>query len=225
MSTPTVPLPDPPSVEDSLLPSGHGLGLRQEVLDESSLAIVEVDMQRRIRYANPAALRLLGAPANYLGLCLDLVFVDEASKKRVDKEIERRRAGFIGNYRVIARRLSDGHQIPLQITGFPISDERGEVVIGLGLLRSLEQQELTEAIRQLNRPGSESRRTAQRACSNFAARDSVRAHVHLPHEQRHESRQAVLLVNGARPYASLQALVGAHGRHETVVCHGLEHHS
>ena len=81
MSTPTVPLPDPPSVEDSLQPSGHSLGLRQEVLDESSLAIVEVDMQRRIRYANPAALRLLGAPANYFGLSLDLVFVDEGSKK------------------------------------------------------------------------------------------------------------------------------------------------
>lgn len=155
MSTPTVPLPDPPSVDDSLLPSGHSLGLRQEVLDESSLAIVEVDLQRRIRYANPAAIRLLGAPANCLGLSLDLLFVDEGSRKRIDREIERRRAGFIGNYRVIARRLSDGHEIPLQITGFPISDERGEVVIGLGLLRSLEQQELTEAIRQLNRPGQD----------------------------------------------------------------------
>ncbi len=158
MSTPTVPLPtstpgrDAPSVNDSVVPSLLSLGLRQEVLDESSLAIVEVDMERRIRYANPSAIRLLGVPADYLGLSLDLVFVDESSRKQVDQEIERRRAGFIGNYRVIARRLSDGREIPLQITGFPVTDERGEVVIGLGLLRSLEQQELTDAIRQLNRP-------------------------------------------------------------------------
>jgi PAS domain S-box-containing protein len=157
--TPTVPLPisptglDAPSVDDFMVRTLHSLGLRKEVLEESSLAIVEVDMQRRIRYANPSALRLLGAPADYLGISLDLVFVDERSKKMVDQELGRRRAGFIGNYRVVARRLSDGHEIPLQITGFPIMDERGEVVIGLGLLRSLEQQELADAIRQLNRPG------------------------------------------------------------------------
>jgi len=127
-----------------------GLGPRREVLEQSSLAIVEVDMQVRIRYANPTAIRLLGAPANYLGLSLDL---DEKSKKLVEQEIARRRAGFIGNYRVITRRFSDKREIPLEITGFPVQDERGQVVISLGVLRSLEQQELTEAIRQLNRPG------------------------------------------------------------------------
>ena len=140
-------------MDESIASGSHSFGLRQSVIEESSLAIVEVDMQRRIRYANPAAIRLLGAPADYLGLSLDLVFVDESSKKLVDREIERRRAGFIGNYRAVAKRLSDGHEIPLQITGFPVTDEHGEVVIGLGLLRSLEQQELTNAIRQLNQPG------------------------------------------------------------------------
>jgi len=144
---------DPSSVDDATVSSPHGFGLRQEVLEESSLAIVEADMQRRILYANPAAIRLLGLPPNCAGISLDQIFVDEKSKKLVDKEIERRRAGFIGNYRVTVRRLSDGHEIPLQITGLPITDERGQVVIGLGLLRSLEKQELSESIRQLNRPG------------------------------------------------------------------------
>src|SRR5204862_837634 len=45
------------------------------------------------------------------------------------------------------------HEIPLQITGIPITDDRGKVVIALGLLRSLEKQELANALRQLNRPG------------------------------------------------------------------------
>ena len=162
MPTPTVPqVSQPTSIPgltttraDELIALAQlTLGPRREVLDDSSLPIVEIDMQRRIRYANPAAIRLLGAPANYLGLSLDLVFVDEGSKQLIDKEIERRRQGFIGNYRVKARRLSDRREIPLEITGFPIADERGQVVISLGLLRSLEQQELTDAIRQLNRPG------------------------------------------------------------------------
>src|SRR4029453_1014945 len=156
VTTPTVPQPMSVSgygADASLLQSLHSLGLRQEVLEESSLAIVEADMQRRIRYANPAAIRLLGLPIDYFGLSLDRMFVDDKSKKLIDQELERRRAGFIGNYRVTARRLSDGHEFPLQITGFPITDEHGQVVIGLGLLRSLEKQELTDAIRQLNRPG------------------------------------------------------------------------
>jgi PAS domain S-box-containing protein len=144
--------PDAPSAAESVVPNLHGLGLRREVLEESSLAIVEVDMERCIRYANPAAIRMLGAPANYFGLSLDTVFVDDKSKKVLDREIERRRAGFIGNYGLTARRLSDQREIPLEITGLPITDERGDVVIALGLFRSLEQQELAEALRKLNRP-------------------------------------------------------------------------
>ena len=73
-------------------------------------------MDRRVRYANPAALRMLGAPADYLGLALDSVFVDDASQKKIDQEIARRRNGLIGNYRVTARRISDGREIPIEIT-------------------------------------------------------------------------------------------------------------
>ena len=66
----------------------HALGLRREVLEASSLAIVEIDMQRHIRYANPAAIRMLGAPENYFDLSIDQIFVDDRSKKLVDQEIE-----------------------------------------------------------------------------------------------------------------------------------------
>jgi len=131
----------------------RSLGLRREVLDASSLAIVEVDMARRILYANPSAVRMLGAPADYRGLTLDSIFLDDRSKQVLDAEIERRRAGFIGNYCVTARRLSDQREIPLEVTGLPITDDSGEVVIGLGLFRSLEQQEFAERVRNLNRPG------------------------------------------------------------------------
>jgi PAS domain-containing protein len=159
MSNATTPEPmsiagrDIPDIDETSLRHLHALGLRREVLEASSLAIVEMDMRRHIRYANPAAIGMLGLPENYLDLSIDLIFVDDKSKMMLNQEIERRRAGFVGNYRVIARRLSDTREIPIQITGFPITDEHGHVVIGLGLLRSLEQQELTDAIRQLNRPG------------------------------------------------------------------------
>src|SRR5512144_1742875 len=58
-------------------PHPRALSLRRDVLEQSSLAVVEIDMERRIRYANPAALRMLGAPAEYLGLPLGSVFVDD----------------------------------------------------------------------------------------------------------------------------------------------------
>ena len=125
MPTPTAQQPTSipgrvvPSVDASMVASPFALGPRREVLEQSSLAIVEVDMQVKIRYANPAAMRLLGAPANYVGLSLDL---DEKSKKLVDQEIARRRAGFIGNYRVILRRFSDAREIPVEISGFPVAD-------------------------------------------------------------------------------------------------------
>jgi PAS domain-containing protein len=159
MSNATTPEPmsiagrEIPDVDEASLRNLHALGLRREVLEASSLAIVEIDMRRRIHYANPEAIRMLGLPQNYFDLSIDLIFVDDKSKMLLDQEIEQRRAGFIGNYRVIARRLSDAREIPIQITGLPITDDHGHVVIGLGLLRSLEQQELTDAIRQLNRPG------------------------------------------------------------------------
>lgn len=149
-------LRDPHGVVDSSGQNLHGFGPRREVLQESSLAIVEIDMDRRIRYANPAAVRMLGAPDDYIGLSLEDVFVDDASQQVIDREIERRRAGFIGNYRITARRISDRREIPIEITGLPIMNDRGEVVLSIGLFRSLEQQELAEALRKLNSTGLES---------------------------------------------------------------------
>jgi PAS domain S-box-containing protein len=134
-------------------PHPRALSLRRDVLEQSPLAVVEIDMERRVRYANPAALRMLGAPADYLGLALDSVFVDDASQQKIDQEIARRRKGLIGNYRVTARRLSDGREIPIEITGLPIMDDRGQVVISIGLFRSLEEQALADAIRKIGSPG------------------------------------------------------------------------
>src|SRR5512144_1039369 len=128
------------------------LNLRREVLEQSSLAVVEIDMDRRVRYANPAALRMLGAPSDYMGLPLDSVFVDDASQKKIDQEIARRRSGLIGNYRVVARRLLDGREIPIEITGLPVMDDHGKVVISIGLFRSLEEQALADAIRKISSP-------------------------------------------------------------------------
>ena len=49
--------------------------LRREVFDRSPLGIVESDLDRRVRYANQAALAMIGA-TEYQGLSLDQVFSD-----------------------------------------------------------------------------------------------------------------------------------------------------
>src|SRR5260221_617205 len=72
--------------------------LRREVFDRSPLGIVESDLDRRVRYANQAALAMIGA-TEYQGLSLDQVFSDDDSKNTVRQQIEERREGLIGNYR------------------------------------------------------------------------------------------------------------------------------
>ena len=124
----------------------HG---RREVLDASGIGVVIIDMARNLRYANLAALDMLGL-AGYEGITLDAIFRDEAAREILRHQLDDRKAGFVGNYSVVARRPDDS-QVPLEITGLPIPDEHGRVVGSLGLFRNVEQQELANRIHVINR--------------------------------------------------------------------------
>jgi len=124
----------------------HG---RREVLDASGIGVVIIDMARNVRYANLAALNMLGL-AGYEGIKLDSIFRDEAAREVLRHQLDDRKAGFIGNYNVQAYR-PDGSRVPLEITGLPIPDQHGIVVGSLGLFRNVEQQELANSIHDINR--------------------------------------------------------------------------
>ena len=124
----------------------HG---RREVLDASGIGVVIIDMARNVRYANLAALNMLGL-AGYEGIKLDSIFRDEAAREVLRHQLDDRKAGFIGNYSVQAYR-PDGSRVPLEITGLPIPDQHGVVVGSLGLFRNVEQQELANSIHDINR--------------------------------------------------------------------------
>jgi len=124
----------------------HG---RREVLDASGIGVVIIDMARNVRYANLAALNMLGLAA-FEGITLESIFRDEAAREILRHHLDDRKAGFIGNYSIQASR-PDGSQVPLEITGLPIPDEHGIVVGSLGLFRNVEQQELAKLIHIINR--------------------------------------------------------------------------
>ena len=125
-------------LDDTLIRFSHLEEGRREVLDASGIGVVIIDMERNVRYANRAALDMLGL-AGYDGITLDSIFRDEAAREILQRQLADRKSGFLGNYSVQAYR-PDGDKVPLEITGLPIPDEHGVVVGSLGLFRNVEQQ-------------------------------------------------------------------------------------
>jgi len=122
---------------------------RRSVLDQSPLAIVEVDLALRVLYANPTALTIVGAD-DYHDIVLDDVFPDAESQERLQLERARRREGLIGNYEVKVTRLSDHSVVPVEITAVPLANTAGEVTGSIAILRSLERRDLRLDIHRLN---------------------------------------------------------------------------
>jgi len=136
-------------LDDTLIRFSHLEQGRREVLDASRIGVVVIDMQRNVRYANRAALDMLGL-AHFEGLTLESIFRDEAAQEVLRRQLQDRQSGFIGNYTTSAYR-PDGRRVPLEITGLPIPDMHGRVVGSLGLFRNVEQQQLANRIHALNR--------------------------------------------------------------------------
>jgi len=136
-------------LDDTLIRFSHLEEGRREVLDASGIGVVIIDMERHVRYANRAALDMLGL-AGYDGITLDSIFRDEAARAILQRQLADRKSGFLGNYSVQGYR-PDGDTVPLEITGLPIPDEHGVVVGSLGLFRNMEQQQLANRIHEINR--------------------------------------------------------------------------
>ena len=136
-------------LDDTLIRFSHLERGRREVLDASGIGVVMIDMERNVRYANRAALDMLGL-SGFEGVTLESIFRDEAAREILRRQLQDRKSGFIGNYSVQGYR-PDGRRIPLEITGLPIPDQHGVVVGSLGLFRNIEQQQLANRIHELNR--------------------------------------------------------------------------
>ena len=136
-------------LDDTLIRFSHLERGRREVLDASRIGVVMIDMDRNVRYANRAALDMLGL-AQFEGVTLESVFRDEAAQEILRRQLKDRQSGFIGNYTTFASG-PDGRRIPLEITGLPIPDQHGRVVGSLGLFRNVAQQQLANRIHALNR--------------------------------------------------------------------------
>ena len=72
-------------LDDTLIRFSHLERGRREVLDASGIGVVMIDMERNVRYANRAALDMLG-----------LAGFDYASSEEVRDELQREIAGYAG---------------------------------------------------------------------------------------------------------------------------------
>lgn len=120
-----------------------------EVFDRSPVGVVISGPDRRIRYANAEAMRLLGVDG-YAGQSLDDAFQDRDAKQLLREQLQLRREGLIGSYRVTLNRLSDGRPVHVDITGVPLTGPDGRFIGALGYFRSLDTETLVGAIHRLN---------------------------------------------------------------------------
>jgi PAS domain S-box-containing protein len=121
----------------------------REMFDRSPIGVVVSDLERRIHYANPEAMALLGVE-RYEGHNLLDAFTDASARALLDEQLGMRREGLIGSYRATLRRLSDGRAIEVAVTGVPLTDGQGRVTGTLGYFRSLETEALIEELHRLN---------------------------------------------------------------------------
>src|SRR4029453_16879961 len=121
---------------------------RGGVLEGSRIGVVVTDLERNVRYANPAALRMFGLQS-FDGVKLESLFPDETAREILRRQLDDRRHGLIGNYSVEGRRANNKH-VSLEITGLPIPDQHGVIVGALGLFRDIGQQKFATAIHTPN---------------------------------------------------------------------------
>ncbi|MCG6875571.1 MAG: GAF domain-containing protein [Betaproteobacteria bacterium] len=132
--------------------SAAALGItprERAIFERSPLGIVASDLDRIVRYANPEAMRIFGT-RHYENLSLNDFFQDTGSRGKLDTQLKQRRKGYIGTYRARVRRASGDGEVPVDITGLPLTDRNGKVVGALGLFKNVETEEATHDIQRLN---------------------------------------------------------------------------
>ena len=137
------------ALDDTVIRFAHLADGRRGVFEGSRIGVVVTDLERNVRYANPAALRMFGLQS-IDGVKLESMFPDETAREILRRQLDDRRHGLIGNYSVEGRRANNKH-VSLEVTGLPIPDQHGVIVGALGLFRDVGQQQLANRIHDLNR--------------------------------------------------------------------------
>lgn len=127
------------------------LDTHTQIYDKHPFAIVELDPNVQVTYANPAACKLFGVS--------DLVgenyhqYVAENQESIISHQLDRRRKGFTDSYRIWLINKTSGKQFEAQVVSVPHFDQAGTYV---GVFVILELLSVKNAIESIDQATSES---------------------------------------------------------------------
>ncbi len=116
------------------------LGIEDHILEGFDHGVVRIDTHKQIYYANSAARQIIGINGNYENLPPTHVheyFSDKIDKKKIDEELQKRKAGKLSRYEVNLKR-SSGHRIPVSVFAIPEMNSMGNYVGSIAFMRNLE---------------------------------------------------------------------------------------
>jgi PAS domain S-box-containing protein len=118
--------------------------LQKRVFEKSPLGIIRVNRNMEVIYANQAALDMTGAKRAEGWELFDIV-PDDENRAILGNQFERRMKGASDEYVIEIKRVDDGRTVPVRIAATPEFDNLGNMVGALGIVRSLEYEQASEA--------------------------------------------------------------------------------
>jgi PAS domain S-box-containing protein len=118
----------------------------ENFLDRLELPAIKLDPAFVITYANPATSALLGTNADLRGRSIYDIFPRSPT---VSSQFAKRRQGKGDIYDTEIIRPGNERRIPVRVAGTPMLDDEGNCLGTLGIVRSLEHEQATEAIHAL----------------------------------------------------------------------------
>ena len=123
--------------------------LTASVFDRALLGITQLDGDGVFAYANSEAARIFGV-STFEGIRLRDLLADAESRQRLDDQLELRRRGESGVYRLNIKRAVDNKVVAVEIAGMPWFDGAGSIAGSFGIVRSLELSDLANRLHRLN---------------------------------------------------------------------------
>src|SRR5690242_352884 len=117
------------------------------VFDASALGLVRYDREFRIQFANRKALELCGREA-LTGVSVYRLAAREEDRMTLQQQLAKRQDGKSTEYTISILDERRGCTVPVAIAGMPITGANGEVVGGIGLVRSLELERRIETFHE-----------------------------------------------------------------------------
>ncbi|MDD5641880.1 MAG: PAS domain S-box protein [Syntrophales bacterium] len=123
-----------------------------EVLRQSPVGVVKVNLEGEINYANRKMLEMIGVDS-YQGKKIKDIF-NKSNLAKVNQQLKKRRLGESGEYETFLTR-SDGHLIPVMISAVPEWDLSGKVSGSVAVVRSLEIERCVDQIHKVIERGAD----------------------------------------------------------------------